>query len=140
MQGNPLENAEILVSNIELKEITKKDGGTFKQLSVSVPAAEKGTYYSLPIQLKAGGFTKAYEVYKLNKMKLDEHFMEDKPVKMKVAYSENVAEKEFEGVKKILRYRTIRFVEIMAGEEEQPRIENAATPPPDEMKIEDIPF
>lgn len=140
MENNPLENEEILVTNIKLKEI-EWSGGKFKQYNVSCNA-DKGIYYTLPIKKKDGEFTKVYEMYKLNKAKLDDNFAEDHPVRIKVAYSEKVAEKEYEGKKNIFRYRTIRHMEIVAGEGEQPEPtvkpkEEANT---EEISIEDIPF
>jgi len=125
-----LENAEIVVSNITLRE------EPFKQYNVRVTPDDEVIRYSIPIKKKDGGLYKSYEVYKLNKAKLDESFAEDKLVKMKVVYKEKAVETQG-GLRK---YRNIVLIEIMAGEGEQPRIENAATPPPDEMKIEDIPF
>jgi len=136
--SNPLENEEILVSNIELKEI-EWSGGKFKQYNV-VCNSEQGVYYSLPIKKKDQSFTKVYEMYKLNKAKFDTEFAEDRPVKLKVAYSETVKEKEFEGKKRISRYRTIRFMEVIAGDGEQPEPKSEEVNIPTEEDINSIPF
>lgn len=136
----PLENEEIVVSNIELKEITKKDGGTFKQFNVNVPDAPKGTWYSLPIKKKDGSETKAYEVYKANKAKLDDYFVADTNIKCEIAYSEKVVEKEFEGTKHINRYRTIRALKIIGVAPVEVTAETEEDVLPSENDINAIPF
>lgn len=137
MEKEPLKNEEILVSNIELKEITKKDGGTFKQFNVKVPSAEKGVWYSIPIKKKDGGFTSAYETYKESKDKLEEQFIEGNLVKFRVAFDEKVKQSSFKGkdgqeANRFNKYRTIRFFEILGTEKSEPVEE--------EIDVADIPF
>lgn len=132
---NPLENAEIVVSNITLRE------EPFKQYNVRVTPDDDIIRYSIPIKTKDGNLTKAYETYKENKVKLDEYFAEDKNVKMSVAY----AEKAIETQAGLRRYRTIRKLEITVGEgvqpepTEKPKVVEAGTEEED-ISISDIPF
>ena len=130
VQGNPLENAEIVVSGITLRE------EPFKQYNVRVTPDDDVIRYSIPIKKKDGSFTKVYDVYKANKAKLEENFAEDNCIKMKVAYSEKAVETQA-GARK---YRTIRAMEITGVApktiEEAPKEEEK----PEEMDIQDIPF
>jgi len=133
MQNQPLENAEIKVSNIELKEIKKKDGGSFKQYNVSVANPEKGVYYSLPIKKKDGEFTAAYKVYHAAKAKLEDAFINNQLADMKIGYSERAAVKEINGEQYHSKYRTIRFLEITGLSVAEPIAEGDVPIPEEEI-------
>ena len=133
-----LQNEVINITSVELKEITKKDGGTFKQYAVHVQNQPKGIHYSLPIKkaptknadgsLTDNGFTRAYEFYRDNKSKWEDLFVADQIKPVAIAYAENTSNYETkDGKKGTSTYRTIR----MMREPEPEDLQNTAITLPD---------
>jgi len=125
-QNTPLQNEEIVVSNIKLVD-KGKEPNTWKEYAVTTEPNVKGIKYSIPIKKADGTATKAYETLKEKKSEWEDKFIDGQTINLEVGFSEKVNKWEFKGATGETRYRTIRFFEEVEGSEPvgaQPSIED----------------
>lgn len=129
-----LQNAELQVVSIDLVD-KGKEPNTWKEYAFKVKDYETGVFYSMPIKKADGTTTQAYATYKLVKDRLDEAFINDQTVKVRVAYSEREGTPythKRTGELITPKYRAIRFVEFGGATKEV----GTPVPPPVETPIE----
>lgn len=110
-----LQRENIRITNVELKEIKKKDGTSFKQFDVKTLNQPKGIYYTLPIKKRDGTFTKVYEFYKSVKGTWEDVFISGDSVYMEVLVDVRESDWEKNGKTGTSTYKTIRMMQPADG-------------------------